>query len=86
MCRCRRSVTVTATLTGAGVGWPATLPDGWTETSPTTATFTVTLRPRSCTPVLPVDPTVTQATCAAGEVTVPTVRAGVDSGGGLVRG
>ena len=32
-------VTVTATLTDAGVGWPATLPAGWTETGSTTATY-----------------------------------------------
>ena len=38
------SVTVTATLADAGVGWPDVLPDGWTETSDTTATFTVICR------------------------------------------
>ena len=39
-------VTVTATLTAQGVGWPAqaSMPAGWTSTSPTTATFTVDVR------------------------------------------
>ena len=51
------SVTVTATLADAGVGWPDVLPDGWTETSDTTATFTVDLPVVTCTPVQPVAPT-----------------------------
>ena len=34
-------VTVTATLDDDGVGWPATMPTGWTETSSTTATYLV---------------------------------------------
>ena len=56
------------------VGWPTTLPAGWTEIGPTTATYTpMLLQAASCFPVLPTDPVVTQATCTAGEVTVPTV-------------
>ena len=35
--------------------------------------ITVTFEAVSCTPVTPVDPTVMQATCAAGVVTVPTI-------------
>ena len=42
----------------------------------TTATFEVTFADVACTPVVPVDPTVTQATCTDGEVTVPTVTPG----------
>ncbi len=80
------TVTVTATLDDAGVGWPATMPPGWTETSSTTATYLpVVLRAASCLPVLPTDPTVTQATCTAGEVTVPTIELASDSDGGHLR-
>ena len=68
-----QSVTVTATLAPAGVGWPDVLPDGWTETSTSTATFTVVLPAIACTPVQPVAPNVTQATCSGGVVTTPTV-------------
>ncbi len=68
-----QTVTVTATLAPAGVGWPDPLPDGWTETSDTTATFTVSLPAVACVPVQPVAPTVTQASCVNGVVTVPTV-------------
>ena len=74
MCCCRQVVTVTATLDDAGVGWPATMPPGWTETNSTTATYKpVLLQAAPCFPVLPTDPVVTQATCTAGEVTVPTI-------------
>ncbi len=80
-------VTVTATLDEAGVGWPATMPAGWTETNSTTATFKpVLLQAAPCFPVLPTDPVVTQATCTAGEVTVPTIELASDSGGGHLRG
>jgi hypothetical protein len=58
------SVVVTATLRLADVGWPDPLPEGWTKTGPTTATFTVVFDPVACTPVVPVDPVVVQATCA----------------------
>ncbi len=34
-----QSVTVTATLAAAGVGWPATMPPGWIRTSATKATY-----------------------------------------------
>ena len=68
-------VTVTATLDEAGVGWPDSMP-GWTETGSTTATHEVTFDDVACTPVIPADPTVTQATCTNGEVTVPTVESG----------
>ena len=36
---------------------------------------------RACTPVAPADPTVMQATCANGEVTVPTVTPGTGPAG-----
>ena len=39
----------------------------------TKATYSVRLEYAPCTPVVPLDPTVTQATCANGVVTVPTV-------------
>ena len=64
---------MTATLRPAGVGWPVQLPPGWTETSATTATFELTFDTVTCTPVAPVAPGVTQATCASGEVTAPTI-------------
>jgi large repetitive protein len=64
------SVVVTATLRLADVGWPDPLPEGWTKTGPTTATFTVVFDPVVCTPV---DPVVVQATCANGAVTAPEV-------------
>ena len=67
------SVTVTATLAANGVGWAASLPAGWTLVDATTATFTVDLPAVTCTPVQPVSPTVTQATCRSGVVTQPTV-------------
>ena len=68
-----QTVTVTATLAPEGVGWPDPLPAGWTETSDTTATFTVSLPAVACVPVQPVAPTVTQASCVNGVVTAPTV-------------
>ncbi len=66
-------VTVTATLRPAGVGWPAELPPGWTETSATTATFELTFDTVTCTPVAPVAPGVTQATCVNGAVAPPRI-------------
>ena len=68
-----QSVTVTATLTDTGVAWPASLPDGWTRTSATTATFTVELPNITCVPTQPVGPFVTQASCVDGVVTAPTI-------------
>ena len=67
------TVTVIATLRPAGVGWPDELPDGWSRQSNTRATFELTFDDVSCTPVAPADPTVTQATCANGAVTVPEI-------------
>ncbi len=60
------TVTVTATLTAAGGAWPATLPSGWTRESNTVATYKVVFVALACTPVAPVAPTVTQATCVNG--------------------
>ena len=37
------------------------------------ATLTVMFDPVACTPVAPVEPTVTQATCTAGAVRPPTI-------------
>ena len=67
-------VVVTATLS-AGYVWVSPLPDGWLPGDPaaTKATYTVTLDPAPCMPVVPMDPTVAQATCTNGVVTVPTV-------------
>jgi hypothetical protein len=68
-----QTVLVTATLDPAGVGWPDELPPGWTETSSTTATYTVTFADADCTQVAPLNPVVNAATCANGAVTEPTV-------------
>ena len=65
-------VTVTATLDEAGVGWPDSMP-GWTETGSTTATYPVKFIWTACVPQTPLYPVTTEATCTAGEVTVPTV-------------
>ncbi len=46
-------VTVTATLDATEVGWPATMPAGWTETSSTTATYLVRFYVQLVYPVLP---------------------------------
>ena len=62
------------------MAWPAELPTGWTETSTTTATYTVMFKAVSCTPVMPADPVVTLATCTAGEVTAPSVTVGPTTG------
>ncbi len=67
-----QDVIVTATLAPTGVGWPDQLPPGWTRDSATVATLTVVFDAVACTPVAPVAPHVTQATCTNGEV----VRAG----------
>ena len=82
-----QSVTVTATLVGADLGWPAqsAMPAGWTITSATTATYTVTFKAVACTPVVPVDPDVVQATCANGVATVPSVTPAPTDGDRLCR-
>ena len=67
------TATVTATLGATEVGWPDKLPAGWVETSPTTASYTVVFDPMSCQVVVPVEPTVTHATCAGGVVQAPTI-------------
>ena len=67
------TVTVTATVTAPGGVWPATLPSGWTRVSNTVATYQVVFVALACTPVAPVAPTVTQATCVNGAVTAPTI-------------
>jgi hypothetical protein len=68
-----QTVVITATLVSTAFAWPGTLPDGWTETSPTTATYTVTFADVSCTPATPLDPGVVQATCADGLLAVPSI-------------
>ena len=67
-------VTVTATLSD-GYAWVDPLPDGWLAGDPaaTKATWSETLEYAPCTPVTPLYPVATEATCTAGEVTVPTV-------------
>ncbi len=79
-----RSVTVTATLAPAGVGWPADL-GAWTRVSATVATLTVTFKPMACSPVVPVAPTVGQATCTAGAVRAADGDVAVDDGDRLCR-
>ena len=67
-------VTVTATLAGTGVGLAGDVAGGVDRDGCDDGDVQpVALRPRACIPVLPVDPAVTQATCTAGEVTVPTM-------------
>jgi large repetitive protein len=73
---------VTATLDDEGVGWPDQLPEGWTEASDTTATYTHTFDDVTCTPVLPVDPAVVEGSCANGELTASSVQ--VEATPGLV--
>ena len=69
-----QTVAVTATLTGEGVGLARLVAGGVDrDVDSTTATFEVTFDVVACMPVTPVDPTVMQATCTDGEVTVPTV-------------
>lgn len=65
------TVVVTATLDN-GFAW-GEMPEGWTETSATTATFTVELDDVQCTPVVPVTPEIIQAVCTGGELVPPTV-------------
>ena len=55
-------------------------PDGWNETSNSTANFTVTLAAASCAQVSPVAPTVTDAVCTSGVVTTPTLELGFTDG------
>ena len=78
-----QSVMVTATLDAAGVAWPDELPAGWTRDSDTTATLVVTFEDVPCTPVVPVAPTVTSATCAGGAVIGPVDRPADDDRGVL---
>ena len=68
-----QQVVVTATLNGSGVAWPDPLPTGWVRVSSTTATYTVTFLVVACVPVVPADPSVTQASCVSGVVTAPVV-------------
>ena len=65
-------VVVTATL-GEGYAWPASLPEGWTESSPSEATYVVGFADASCVVVSPDDPLIVQATCSEGEVIAPTL-------------
>ena len=82
-----QNVTVTATLDDADAVWPDPLPAGWTATSdPAVVTWGVFFGYGACTPVSPANPEIHLASCAAGEVTVPTVIGGVGSDGGVVCG
>ena len=65
-------MTVTATLAN-GYAWSRPAPAGWTEVNLTTARFTVSLVGASCTSVTPAAPTVVQAVCVDGALTVPTL-------------
>ena len=66
------TVTVTATLAD-GFAWTDPLPAGWTEVTPTTATFQITLTAATCDDVVPVAPALVQAVCVGGDVTEPTL-------------
>ena len=68
-------MTVTATLAD-GLAW-GTLPAGWIEVNPTTATFAVSWSAASCEEVTPVGPTVTRRVCRGG-VLAPTLDVGAD--------
>ena len=63
---------MTATLVGR-VGWVDPLPAGWERVNDTTARLTVTLDASSCDEVTPVAPELTQAECAGGVVSRPTL-------------
>ncbi|MGC4108739.1 MAG: hypothetical protein QM753_20645 [Thermomicrobiales bacterium] len=63
--------TVTATLAG-GYTW-GTLPTGWTLNQDNTATYNGTVDLNPCTPVVPVNPAVTQGVCTGGAVVPPSV-------------
>lgn len=67
-----QSVTVTATLQ-EGYVFPATLPDGWTRASTTTAARSITFDSVECVVVNPETPTVVQALCMGGALQVPTL-------------
>ena len=71
-------MTVTATLDDTGVGWPDTAGrTGWTERRLDDSHLSGDIRRRGVHPGgTRWIPTVTQATCTAGEVTVPTIVSG----------
>ncbi len=73
-------VTVTATLDPVRRAWAAELPDGWVVQSPTTALFGVKFDEVSCTPVSPVTPAITQASCVNGTVVAPSISLPVTTG------
>ena len=68
-----QSVTVAATLDPSGVAWPEQLPPAWPRASDTTATYAVTFENVSCHLGAPVAPTVIQATCVGGAVSLPEI-------------
>ncbi len=79
-----QTVTLTATLVGGGAGlvW-GTLVSPWVAGVPpeTVATRPWTFQSASCTPVVPVAPTVQPATCTAGVVTAPVVEPSLEPTG-----
>jgi hypothetical protein len=75
-----QTVTVTATLDDGGVGWPSTMPPGWTAVSDTVATYTVVFDDASCHAVTPVAPTATHPECVGDSATAPTITLPVTSG------
>ncbi len=74
-----QTVVVTATLTEDGFAW-GTMPEGWEQTGPTTATFEVVLDDYPCTPASPAAPAVEQAVCVGGELVAPTLSLGETAG------
>ena len=75
--RMRRVQTVVVTATLEEPGWRGPIVAGGVDgRGPTTATWTVLFADAACNPVSPANPTVVQATCVNGVVTVPTVTAG----------
>ena len=82
VCAVAGVVTVTATLDDDGVGWPAAAGGVDRDGSDDGDVHGAVRVTRRVFPVVPVDPMVTQATCTAGEVTVPTIELATTSGGG----
>jgi len=77
------TVRVLATLTNTDYTWDTTLPDGWTQESPTLAVYTVDLDDADdCRLVAtPVAPDVTQTVCSAGTQVDPDIQLPADGSG-----
>lgn len=71
------TVTVTAT---PGAAYVLGAADGWTQADDGTSSIEVVLEPGDCSPVAPVNPAVTQAVCAEGVPTAPSVTPATTAG------